>query len=236
MLEDVITKYPAEYTESINTVLTQEVIRYNKLLVVMADTLMNFQKALIGEIVMSEYYEKIGNSLFDNKVPELWEDVGFLSLKPLASWIQDLNYRIKFLSYWIEGGNLLCFRSVDSTSHRHFWQEHFKIMQENILLQLMNFHSSSRYMMIFLIKMWRKKQKMVDMSMECILKAQDGIQIHICLTTQDQNNFTLNLTWSGSNQNKTETFLILEYITDQYIKFYQEQVHYQQLDTQQIMS
>ena len=104
VLEDVITKYPAEYTESINTVLTQEVIRYNKLLVVMADTLMNFQKALIGEIVMSEYYEKIGNSLFDNKVPELWEDVGFLSLKPLASWIQDLNYRIKFLSYWIEGG------------------------------------------------------------------------------------------------------------------------------------
>ena len=104
VLEDVITKYPTEYTESMNTVLTQEVIRYNKLLVVMADTLMNFQKALIGEVVMSEDLEKLGNSLFDNKVPELWEDVGFLSLKPLASWIQDLNDRIKFLSDWIEGG------------------------------------------------------------------------------------------------------------------------------------
>ena len=44
VLEDVITKYPTIYTELMNTVLIKEVIRYNKLLVVMADTLMNFQK------------------------------------------------------------------------------------------------------------------------------------------------------------------------------------------------
>ena len=40
-LDSVIEKYPTEYTESMNTVLTQEVIRYNKLLVVMADMLEN---------------------------------------------------------------------------------------------------------------------------------------------------------------------------------------------------
>ena len=39
--EAVSTAYPTEYTESNNTVLTQEVIRYNKLLKVMATMLVN---------------------------------------------------------------------------------------------------------------------------------------------------------------------------------------------------
>ena len=40
-LEMVTNKFPTEYTESMNTVLTQEVIRYNRLLVVMAEMLVN---------------------------------------------------------------------------------------------------------------------------------------------------------------------------------------------------
>ena len=102
--EEVSQKYPTEYTESMNTVLTQEVIKYNRLLVVMKQSLKDIQRALVGEVVMSEELEKVGNSLFDNQVPEMWNDVGFLSLKPLSSWIQDLNDRIKFLTDWIEGG------------------------------------------------------------------------------------------------------------------------------------
>jgi dynein heavy chain len=86
-LEFVIEKYPTEYTESMNTVLTQEVIRYNKLLTMMAEMLSNVQKAVKGEVVMSEDLEKMASSLFDNNVPNKWADVGFLSLKPLASWI-----------------------------------------------------------------------------------------------------------------------------------------------------
>lgn len=103
-LEMVIEKYPTEYTESMNTVLTQEVIRYNKLLTMMAEMLGNVQKAVKGEVVMSEDLEKMATSLFDNQVPKKWADVGFLSLKPLASWIQDLNDRVIFLRKWIDGG------------------------------------------------------------------------------------------------------------------------------------
>jgi dynein heavy chain len=66
--------------------------------------LINVQMALKGEIVMSEELEKMANSIFDNLVPKTWQSVGFLSLKPLASWIQDLNDRINFLTTWINEG------------------------------------------------------------------------------------------------------------------------------------
>jgi len=53
----------------------------------MQTQLKNIQKALVGEVVMSEDLEKMGNSLYDNQVPLDWgAPKGFLSLKPLASW------------------------------------------------------------------------------------------------------------------------------------------------------
>lgn len=64
--EMVTEKFPTEYTESMNTVLSQEVIRYNKLLIMMAEMLQNVQKAVKGEVVMSEDLEKMSSSLFDN--------------------------------------------------------------------------------------------------------------------------------------------------------------------------
>ena len=44
------------------------------------------------------------NSLFDQQVPDIWANVGFLSLKPLGSWTQDLTSRIQFLQKWIDDG------------------------------------------------------------------------------------------------------------------------------------
>jgi len=53
---------------------------------------------------MSEDLEKMATSIYDNQVPAKWAGVGFLSLKPLASWIQDLNDRVQFLKKWIDNG------------------------------------------------------------------------------------------------------------------------------------
>lgn len=53
---------------------------------------------------MSEELEKMSNSIFDNAVPKNWASVGFLSQKPLASWNNDLNERITFLTTWIKDG------------------------------------------------------------------------------------------------------------------------------------
>ena len=60
--------YPTKYEESMNTVLCQEVIRYNRLLGIMHSSLKEFQKALKGLVVMSEELEKMGNAIFDNQV------------------------------------------------------------------------------------------------------------------------------------------------------------------------
>ena len=101
--EEIFKKYPTDYNESMNTVLYQEIIRYNKLLAIMKKSIKTLKKALVGKIVMSEDTEKMARSLSVNQVPLAWSDV-FLSLKPLSSWTLDLSERISFLQNWIDKG------------------------------------------------------------------------------------------------------------------------------------
>ena len=65
-------KYPVKYEESMNTVLTQEVIRYNKLLSTIRNSLHEMLKALKGLVVMSQALETMVDSLFNNAVPDMW--------------------------------------------------------------------------------------------------------------------------------------------------------------------
>lgn len=67
------------------------------------------QRALLGEVVMSEQLEQMATSIYDNMVPKYWAAIGFLSMKPLASWIEDLNDRIGFLNNWYEKGTPIVF-------------------------------------------------------------------------------------------------------------------------------
>lgn len=103
-IDNARKSFPTDYYACSNTVLTQELIRYNALLIMMKDHLINVQKALIGEVVMSEELDLVSSSLHDNQVPTKWGTVGFLSMKPLASWIIDCNERITFLQNWLDKG------------------------------------------------------------------------------------------------------------------------------------
>ncbi len=71
-INQVIAKYPVLYEQSMNTVLIQEIIRYNKLLNVIHRTLQDLIKALKGLVVMSQELEEMSNSLYNNQVPNLW--------------------------------------------------------------------------------------------------------------------------------------------------------------------
>ncbi|XP_050390512.1 dynein axonemal heavy chain 1 [Patella vulgata] len=100
----VMKKYPVLYEQSMNTVLTQEVIRYNRLLKTIHQSLHDLLKALKGLVVMSQELEKMANSLFNNVVPDMWSGKAYPSLKPLASWVVDLVARMKFIHNWIDDG------------------------------------------------------------------------------------------------------------------------------------
>ncbi|KAJ7552868.1 hypothetical protein O6H91_06G073600 [Diphasiastrum complanatum] len=103
-IDAVLQKYPTMYTESMNTVLTQECIRYNSLLTVIKASLHDALKALKGIVVMSPDLEMLCNSVFNNQVPDMWASKAYPSLKPLSVWILDLLERTKFISAWIHNG------------------------------------------------------------------------------------------------------------------------------------
>ncbi|XP_041356323.1 dynein heavy chain 6, axonemal-like isoform X2 [Gigantopelta aegis] len=86
---------------SLTTVLTQEVDRFNKLLRVIKNSLTQLQKAIKGFVVMSEELEMVYNSFLNNHVPDLWANSAYPSLKCLSSWVTDLVYRCCFINNWI---------------------------------------------------------------------------------------------------------------------------------------
>ena len=59
-IEAVRFKYPVDYYESMNTVLCQELVRFNRLLEVVHDSLAALQKALKGLVLMSDDLEALG--------------------------------------------------------------------------------------------------------------------------------------------------------------------------------
>jgi len=90
--------------QSLGVFLGQEIDRFNILLRVMKKTLFDLGEAIKGTVVMSSELEKMFNNIIDKKVPVLWEDVGYPSLKPLGSWMIDLIKRIEFVGSWLYEG------------------------------------------------------------------------------------------------------------------------------------
>jgi len=103
-LDVVQRKYPTDYTESMNTVLVQELIRFNNLTTVIRNSLQELQKAIKGLALLSTTLDDVLGSMLVGKIPGLWASKSYPSLKPLGSYISDLLRRLNFFQDWILDG------------------------------------------------------------------------------------------------------------------------------------
>lgn len=104
-----LEKYPVTYGDSMNTVLTQELTRFNRLIAIIRSSLKDISLSLDGLILMSSSLEKSARSLVDGKVPELWMAQSYPSLKPVGSYVNDLKCRLRFFADWISNGHPHCY-------------------------------------------------------------------------------------------------------------------------------
>jgi len=89
--------------------LTQEIVKFNRLISRMSGSLSDLKKAIRGMIVMSSDLDSMYTAFLNNQLPGIWDNVSFASLKSLGSWVNDLLYRVKFMRLWLHKGQPHCF-------------------------------------------------------------------------------------------------------------------------------
>jgi len=99
-----ITFLPGGVPNSLSTVLTHEVGKFNKLIRQQMKTLSSLKKALAGETLLSDELDQMFTDFLNDNVPQLWAKVAYLSLKPLGSWMKDMVARVAHCRQWLRKG------------------------------------------------------------------------------------------------------------------------------------
>ena len=103
-MEYASLNYPVRLDESMNTVLLQELKRFNALNDVIKSGLQDVINAIAGITVMSDELHVVFNSFYFGIIPAVWLQTSYPSLKTLAAYILDYLDRLKFFGTWLEKG------------------------------------------------------------------------------------------------------------------------------------
>jgi dynein heavy chain, axonemal len=103
-IEEVKKKYPIKYDDCMNSILIQEIMRYNSLLNLVFKSLNETLQAFQGLLPLSDSLEEIAQQLISNRTPSQWIKSSYPSRKPIGSWINDLADRLNFFTNWINVG------------------------------------------------------------------------------------------------------------------------------------
>lgn len=102
---DLVYREPEDGIEtSLHVILRQEIIRFNRLLKVVRESVANLINAVRGLVAMSDELAEMYRAFNNGKVPNLWSNAAYPSLKPLVSWVADLVKRVEFIRLWSTKG------------------------------------------------------------------------------------------------------------------------------------
>lgn len=101
-LSQELAEHGANPSRPLETVLLQEVGRYNVLLASVRSQLKALMDGIRGTLVMSSAMDEALDCLFDGRVPASWRSA-YPSLKGLGSWTRDLLARVEMMQSWAHG-------------------------------------------------------------------------------------------------------------------------------------
>ncbi|KAM5191717.1 dynein axonemal heavy chain 10 [Mantella aurantiaca] len=85
-------------------VLLQELERFNKLIVRMSRSLAELQRALAGEVGMSNELDEVARALFNGQIPNIWRRLAPDTLKSLGNWMIHFRRRYNQYTSWVTEG------------------------------------------------------------------------------------------------------------------------------------
>ncbi|XP_076804944.1 dynein axonemal heavy chain 10-like [Clavelina lepadiformis] len=84
-----------------SVVLLQELERWNKLIERMAKSLVELQRALAGEVGMSNELDDLARALFNGQIPAIWKKLAPDTLKSLGNWMEHFKRRHDQYTTWV---------------------------------------------------------------------------------------------------------------------------------------
>uniref|UniRef100_A0A182SHB8 Dynein heavy chain n=1 Tax=Anopheles maculatus TaxID=74869 RepID=A0A182SHB8_9DIPT len=97
-------RYPVDYSESMNTVLVQEMERFNALLGEIRSSCVNLKKGIAGLIALTPQLEAVFMAIQHRRIPASWMKKSYPSLKPVGAYVVDFRERLNFLDRWYNEG------------------------------------------------------------------------------------------------------------------------------------